>query len=114
MSHISNAPSEPQVKSTTPDNENALDQHSPYRNLNLKTIVLSRAPQECCHDFSAAGLTERWKGFWNEKICLLWLQPEEEKWPDIIRWFKERGEEKTYDALYSEWSRVSNEVSSQS
>jgi hypothetical protein len=80
----------------------------------LQIEILSRVSQQCNHNFSTAGLTQRWKNFWSEKICLLWLQSEGKDWPDIVRWFEKNGNGKSYNALYAEWTRVSNEVSSQS
>jgi hypothetical protein len=73
--------------------------------------VLSRVPQGCPHDFSLAGLPDRWKEFWSEKFCLLWLQLEGNEWSVIVQWFKERGIDKGRDALRRIWTRVSKEVS---
>jgi hypothetical protein len=95
---------------TIPQNHDASHPLSPYGKLEME--VLQRAPKECDHDFSTLRLTDRWKNYWNEKICLLWLRAEGKEWPDIIEWFKEKGIKKSYDALRRELDRVSNEVSS--
>ena len=110
MSYYSYLPCNPEIDTTTPDNHNGIHQLSPYQKLEME--VLSRAPQLCHHDFLTAGLTDRWKNFWNEKICLLWLQADGKEWVDIIQWFEEKGIKKSYDALRREWERVSREVSS--
>ncbi len=91
-------------------NQNEFHQPSDYQKLEME--VLRRAPQLCAHDFSNLDLTSRWKHFWNEKICLLWLHAEGLEWIDIILWFAGKGIQKSYDAFQLEWTRVSEEVSS--
>ncbi|PVH73209.1 hypothetical protein DL98DRAFT_595308 [Cadophora sp. DSE1049] len=98
----------PEVGGTTSQNQDAFHQLSPRQK--LETEVIQRAPQQCDHDFSTPRLTDRWKNFWNEKICVLWLRAEGKDWPDIIQWFEEKGIKKDYDSLRKEWSRVSQEV----
>jgi hypothetical protein len=93
-------------------NDQSADQISPHKKLEME--VLRRVDNTCSHsyEYSMAGLTLRWKTLWNEKMCLLWLNNEGKAWPDIIKWFEEKGFEKNRKALYSLWTRVSNEVSS--
>lgn len=93
----------------TPENQDTSGQISPEDILQME--VTRRAPQICNHDFPTTPLFMRWKRFWNEKICLLWLRGENRDWPEIIGWFEERGISKRRDTLYSEWVRGGNEVS---
>ena len=97
------------VEEGTSDAQNA-DQVSPHKKLDME--VLKMVHSTCNHDYSMAGLTLRWKNFWSEKMCLLWLNGEGKDWPEIIKWFEEKGFEKDQKALYSLWVRASNEVSS--
>lgn len=111
MASSSYSPDNPGVEDAT-SNDQGADQISPYKKLEME--VLQRIDHTCDHsyEYAAAGLTQQWKNFWNEKICLLWLNDEGKDWPDIIKWFEEKGFEKNRKALYSMWTRVSNEVSS--
>jgi hypothetical protein len=72
--------------------------------------VIRRAPQTCEHEQSISGLSQRWRNFWNEKMCLLWLKADGMDWQNIIQWFAEKGTRKNQKALSAEWGRVSNEV----
>jgi hypothetical protein len=96
------------VTDATSNGQNA-DQDSPYKKLDME--IAKRTNYTCIHVYSTAGVTLRWRNFWKEKICLLWLVGEGKDWPEIIKWFENRGFEKKEKALHSLWTRVSNEVS---
>jgi hypothetical protein len=109
MSSPSHPSDNPGFQNTTSDDQNA-DLVSPHKKLEIE--VARRVDNTCIHDYWTAGVTLQWRNFWNEKMCLLWLNDEGKDWPQIIEWFDERGFEKNRKALYSLWTRVGNEVSS--
>lgn len=109
MSYPSYPSSSTEVYNAT-SNDQTTDQGSPYQELEI--YVSRRAYYLCIHNYSTAGVTPRWRIFWNVKICLLWFRNEGKDWPEIIQWFGERGFQKNQKALYSLWSRVCDEVSS--
>jgi hypothetical protein len=84
--------------------ENTLER-AVFAILNYNSLPLSD------HEFPITKDFLRWKNFWHQKISILWHRAEGKSWPEITRWFQEKGIVGKEDAWHHKWQRVSVEVS---